>query len=160
MEAEQKIEILQDMVSQDTQEKNSLRNIVLQHFNLIKKVAQLQALSPTKHHSKTIVEKFNHIVYEKETIDWEIFYSTINTAHNNLCDKIRNTFTDLKENEFKVICLTLAKFSNPEIAVILNKSPHTIPGIKSQIRKKLGITEQGNIANFCMQYRREEKNPD
>ncbi len=160
MEAEQKIEILQDMVSQDTQEKNSLRNIVLQHFNLIKKVAQLQALSPTKHHSKTIAEIFNHIVYEKDTIDWEIFYSTINTAHNNLCDKIRNTFTDLKENEFKVICLTLAKFSNPEIAVILNKSPHTIPGIKSQIRKKLGITEQGNIANFCMQYRREEKNKD
>ncbi|MCC8186254.1 MAG: tetratricopeptide repeat protein, partial [Bacteroides sp.] len=50
MEAEQKIETLQDMVSQDTQEKNSLRNIVLQHFNLIKKVAQLQAISSTKNY--------------------------------------------------------------------------------------------------------------
>lgn len=160
LEAEQKIDTLQNMASRDSYEKNSLREIVLQHFNLLKKVAQLQAISPTKHSGKTIAEKFNHIVYQKESIDWEILYSTINTASNNLCDKIRNTFPDLKDTEFKVICLTIAKFSNPEIAVILNKSPHTIPGIKSQIRKKLGIIEQGNIANFCLQYWREEKDPD
>ncbi|MCD8031242.1 MAG: hypothetical protein LUF85_10595 [Bacteroides sp.] len=148
------------MASRDNYEKTSLRDIVLQHFHLLKKVAQLQSISPTKLYSRTIAEKFNHIVYEKESIDWGIFYGTINTAHNNLCEKIRNTFPDLKDNEFKVICLTIAKFSNPEIAVILNKSPHTIPGIKSQIRKKLGIIEQGNIADFCLQYCREEKNPD
>ncbi|MCC8186256.1 MAG: tetratricopeptide repeat protein [Bacteroides sp.] len=149
-EAEQKIDTLQDMASLNNCEKNSLRDIVLQHFNLLKKVAQLQAVSSTKNHSKTIVKKFNHIVYAQDTMDWEIFYSTINTAYNNLCDRIRNKFPDLKDNEFKVICLTIAKFSNPEIAVILNKSPHTIPGIKSQIRKKVGITEQGNIAEFFL----------
>ncbi len=148
LEARHKINILKEMATEVDHKNNSLRNIVLQHFNLLKKVAQLEAIPTTKSQNKTLVSKFNNIVYSQDSINWEILYSTINSAHDNLCNKIKDTYSQLKETEFKVCCLTVAKFSNPEIGIILNKSPHTIPGIKSDIRKKLGIPSQGNITTF------------
>ncbi len=146
------MEKLQEMSLHYNEQEKSLRNVVLQNFQILKKVALLESYMINNETNSKFIRKFNEIVYGQDSLDWEQLYETINSLHDNLFNKIKKEFLSLTDQEFKICCLTIARLSNSEIGIILNNSASTIQYRKTYIRKKLGIPHQGNIGDFFQGY--------
>ncbi len=151
-DAQRNVEDLQQMSERYNEKEKSLRNVVLQNFQILKKVALLESYMISNETNSKFIRKFNEIVYGQDSLDWERLYETINSLHDNLFNKIKKEFLSLTDQEFKICCLTIARLSNSEIGIILNNSASTIQYRKTYIRKKLGIPHQGNIGDFFQGY--------
>jgi DNA-binding CsgD family transcriptional regulator len=149
-EAEQKIYHLKELAQSFNKKENSLRNILLQHFDILKKTALLEGYlkEDDKKKGKHLIQKFNEIVYGRENLDWDLLYKTLNNINDGFFDRLRNEYPQLDESEFRICCLSYIEFSNTEIAIILNYSINTIQVKRSSIRKKLGIKAFENIHNY------------
>lgn len=140
--------LLKEMAAQIREEKASLRNVVLQHFDLLRKVATLEYTFSSRKEHKNLLKTFNQIVYQHDHINWNVLYERMNSLHGNLFTNIKSAFPQLSESEFKICCLTISQFNSTEIAVILNYGIKSVHVKKSQIRKKLGITPMGSFTDF------------
>lgn len=152
VEAENKIYQLKEMVSQYDEKEVSSRNVLIQHFDILKKTALLETYlkDEEKQKGKKLLQKFNEVVYGERTLDWTLLYQKMNEMNNNAFDYMRNALTLLDESEFKICCLTYSDFKNTEIALILNYGINTVQVKKSSIRKKLQITSYGNIRDYLI----------
>ncbi len=126
---------LQKMSLEYNEQEKSLKNIVLKHFNLLKKVALLENYMVHNATNSRFIRKLHEIVYDQEVMDWDSLYETMNSLHNNLFNKIRKNFPVLSDQDFKICCLTIARLSNSEIGIILNNAASTIQYRKTYIRK-------------------------
>lgn len=151
-DAEKNVEYLMKMSELYNEKEKNLKNIVLQNFNIMKKVAGLEQYMVTNPSSSKLLKKFNEIVYNQDSMNWEQLYETMNSLHNNLFAKLKRDFSELDESEFRICCLTIGKFSNMEMGIIMKYSPHTIQSKKAAIRKKLGVKPMGNIGDFLYNY--------
>ncbi|MCD7906318.1 MAG: hypothetical protein LUH04_01200 [Clostridium sp.] len=150
---------LQKMATRYNETEKSLRNMVLKNFNILKKIAILEKDTTVNIlPAKKVIKRMNEILYGQENLDWNQLYDSMNTLHDNLFNKLKIAFPQLDETEFQICCLSVAKFSNPEIALLMNYSINTINAKKAQVRKKLGIKPMGNIKDFLHTYFGEEKN--
>ncbi len=89
-------------------------------------------------------------------MDWNRLYETMDSLYDNLFTKLKGNFSQLDETEFRICCLSIAKFSNAEIAVIMKYSTSSVQWRKASIRKKLGIKPMGNIFEFLDSYFKRE----
>lgn len=150
IEAENKIYQLKEMVCHYNEKEVSSRNILIQHFDILKKTALLETYlkDDEKQKGKKLLQKFNEVVYGERTLDWDLLYKKMNTINNNSFDYIRNALPQLDESEFRICCLIYSDFKNTEIALALNYGVNTVQVKKSAIRKKLRITSYGNIRDY------------
>lgn len=150
LEAEQKISQLSQMAKSYDKKEDSFRNKLLHHFDILKKSALLEGFlrEDEKKHGQKLLKKFNEIVYNKASLDWNLLYQTMNELHNGFLDSLRETFPQLDESEFKICCLIYSDFANAEIAIIVGQSINTITAKRSSIRKKIGVKDYGNIVDY------------
>ena len=140
LESEQKIDVLQRMANNFTDEKDSFRHLLLEKFNILRKTALIETeLNDTeKKGGAYLLHKFNQIVYGQDAFDWDKFYAAINTLQNGFYDKVKANYPQWNETEFRVFCLTNEdQFRDKEIAIILNKSVLMIRKIRSKIKKEM-----------------------
>ncbi|MFV0330697.1 MAG: hypothetical protein ACK5KL_12900 [Dysgonomonas sp.] len=149
-EAEQKISQLSQMAKSYDKKEDSFRSKLLHHFDILKKSALLEGFlrDDEKKHGQKLLKKFNEIVYNQASLDWNLLYQTINELHNGFFDSLRETFPQLDESEFKICCLIYSDFTNAEIAIIIGQSINTITAKRSSIRKKIGVKDYGNIVDY------------
>lgn len=149
-EAEQKIFKMQEMSISYNEMENSFRNVLIRHFDILKKTALLEKYlnEDEKRKGQRLLKKFNEVVYEEQKVDWDILFNTLNIASNGCIKKLRDKLSHLDDSEFRVCCLIYSDFNNTEIALILNYRINTVEVKKSTIRKKLGIENRGNIKDF------------
>jgi len=149
-EAKLKIDNFQDMAKTFDEKENTFRTKLLEHFNILKKSALLKGFlsEDEKTRNKKLLKKFNEIVYNQDSLDWNKLYQTMNDLHNNLLGRIRENYPQLDETEFRICCMIYSNFSNEEISIILGIANNSVSKKRSSIRKKLGIEEYGNIAEF------------
>ncbi len=149
-ETEQKVEKLKKLASGFNEKEESFRNVLLRHFDILKKAALLEGYlkEDDKKKGKQLLQKFNEIVYGHKNLDWELLYETLNDLNHHFFNKLKNKFPQLDESEFRICCLLAVDFSNTEVAIILNYSINTVHAKRSSIRKKLGIKAFGNIRDF------------
>ncbi len=151
LEAEQKIDHLINMAKSFNAKETTFRNVLLHQFDILKKTAFLESYSKQQddgNRSKSLVRKFNEIVYGQDSLNWDRLYEAMNELHNGFFERLREKFPHLDEDEFRICCLTYAKFDSTEISIIMRLSVNTIQMKRSSIRKKLGIPPMGNIPNF------------
>lgn len=151
LEAEQNIQYLTEMAGNFNEKENSLRGVVLQHFDILTKVALLEDFLGTekKEEGKELLRKFNKIVYgQKEGLDWDILYRSFNDLYGGFGEQLRRTFKQHEESEFRICCLSYAGLRNTEISIIMKLALNTIQCKKTLIRKKLGIAGHGSINEF------------
>lgn len=151
LEAEQKIDHLINMAKSFNAKETTFRNVLLHQFDILKKTASLENYSKQQddgNRSKQLVRKFNEIIYGQDSLNWDRLYEVMNDLHNGFFERLRDKFPDLNEDEFRICCLTYAKFDSMEISIIMGLSVNTIQMKRSSIRKKLGIPTMGNIPNF------------
>ncbi|MGQ1946041.1 tetratricopeptide repeat protein [Geofilum sp. OHC36d9] len=149
-EAEHKIAQMQKMVSRYNKKENSLRNVLIHHFEILKKTALLKSYI-NEHESKSgkqWLRKFNEVVYGEKDLNWDLLYEVLNNASSGIFEQLRKRLTQLDDSEFRICCLYYVGFNNTEIALILNYRLNTVEVKKSTIRKKLGIESRGNIRDF------------
>lgn len=148
--AHQTIFQLKEMALTFNKKENTARAILYQHFDILKKVAMLEGFlkGDEKTQGQKLLKRVNKIVYNQETIDWNVLYESMNQVYDGFFDIVRNKYPKLSESEFWVCCLSYAGLSNTELAVIMELSPTTVHMKKSNIRRKLGIEEYGNIVEF------------
>jgi tetratricopeptide (TPR) repeat protein/DNA-binding CsgD family transcriptional regulator len=149
-EAEKNILYLEMMARDFNKKENTFRNRLLDHFNILKKSALLSSMlnDEEKVKGKKLIKKFNEIVYHQDTLDWNIMYRSMNELHEGFLDYLREQYPQLDESEFRICCLIYSDFSNDEIGVIMNLASSSITKKRSSIRRKLGITDYGNIQDF------------
>lgn len=152
-DAERKIYRMQEMARSFNEKENSYRNVLIRHFDILKKAALLEGYlkEDEKRTGKNLLRKFNDVVYGQKELDWNIIYDALNTTSNGFLAQLKNRFPQLDDSEFRVCCLLFVDFSNTEIAIILNYSVSTVQAKKSSIRKKLAIKQFGNIREFLIQ---------
>jgi tetratricopeptide (TPR) repeat protein len=149
-ETERKVRKLNELAQNFNEKENSFRNILIRHFDILKKAALLEGYlkEDEKRKGKLLLQKFNEVVYGEKNLNWDLLYETLNSLSNNFFNRLRNKFPQLDESEFRICCLLAVDFSNTEIAIILNYSINTVQAKRSVIRKKLGIKPFGNIRDF------------
>jgi tetratricopeptide (TPR) repeat protein len=155
-ESEQKIESLKKMAQSYSEgDDNSIRNILLHHFSIMKKVALIEKEVNEKDRMRGdyMIKRFNKIVYEQDTLDWDKFYKTINKLQNGLYDRVREKYPQLEEVEFRLCYLSSDKneLDDSEISVIMGMTISMIRKIRSEIRKKLGIPPYYSIHTFFVE---------
>ncbi|MCD8030297.1 MAG: hypothetical protein LUF85_05605 [Bacteroides sp.] len=156
VQAEKDIAHLKNMSVLYNEKEKTLKNIVLKDFNILKKVALLESYMINNESNNRLIKKFNEIVYNQEMMDWNRLYETMDSLYDNLFTKLKENFSQLDETEFRICCLSIAKFSNAEIAVIMKFSTSSVQWRKASIRKKLGIKPMGNIFEFLNSYFQKE----
>ncbi|MCD8080624.1 MAG: tetratricopeptide repeat protein [Bacteroides sp.] len=153
------INYLQRMSRFYNEKERSLRNIVLHNFNILKKVALLDQYVINNPANDKLLKRFHEIVYNnQEGINWDILYETMNKLHNDLFTRLRVEFPQVDEAEFRICCLSIARFTNIEIGLLMNYSVNTINAKKAALRKKLGVKPMGNIEEFLISYFDEKEN--
>jgi tetratricopeptide (TPR) repeat protein len=146
LEAQSKIYQLMEILNRYDSNANSFRNLLLHHFNILKKVTLLrQYLRDDDEQSHRLVRKVNEIVYGQESLNWDMLYHDMNNIHNGLFNRLKERCPVLDETEFRICCLTYADFSCSETGVIMGLSSNTVQMKRSSVRKKLGIEPHGNI---------------
>lgn len=150
LDAQQKILQLKDLANSYDEKGISQRNVLLEHFDILKKAALLEGFmkDDEKKQGEKLLKKFNEIVYNQESVDWGKIFQTLNHLSNNFPDKMKKAYPQLDDTEFKICCLTEADLANMEIAIILGLSVNTVQMKKSTIRKKLNIEGYGNIIEY------------
>lgn len=150
LEARQRIYDLKQMAETYSEKVSSTRNILLQHLDVLKKSALLENFlrEDEKLKGRKLLQKFNEIVYQNSSFDWNLLYDIINEIHDGFFDRIKIEYSSLDDVEFKICCLIYIGFSNSEISIVLERSVNTIIAKRTSIRKKMEIKEHGNIINF------------
>jgi len=160
LEAEKKIYQLMEMANSYKNKENSDRDLLLQHFEILKKVSLLKkSLKNKEDRSHHLVKVFNTIVYGQESLNWNIFIQSLNGIHNGLFNRLKERYPELTETEFRICCLTYSDFSCSEIGTIINLSPFTVQQKRSILRKKLGIEPEGDIRSYLDNTLSEKKEP-
>jgi tetratricopeptide (TPR) repeat protein len=155
LEAEQQIQALKNMAESYNEKEKSLRNEVLAHFKILRKVALLKddkQFSDKSNYKSTPLEKINNIIYgNKKGLDWDHFFESMNALHTDIIGKINQTYLTLDQWERKICYLTCINFNNPEMSTLLDLALNTVEQKKTNIRKKLNIPDRGNIKEFIIQ---------
>lgn len=146
-------EMNRDLEAMVEQKNVDLRKELLWRFDVAKKVMALNELTNKKNSFKmsdVLLGQFNHIVYGASNIEeqWDAMFNAFNNARPDYADKIKKSFPEFTENEFRICILTYVGFRIKEIALILNQTPNTIQTRRSEMRRKIGIAQRDNFADF------------
>ena len=152
LETEQKIESLQKMASLFSKENShTVRNILLDHFDILRKTALLTTVfnKDEQTSGQKLLSKFNEIVYGQDVLDWDKLYQLIDNLKDGFYSKVRRKYSQLNEMEFRITCLSCeTDFSDKEIEIILGTTLNMVRRIRSDVRKKIGMSKGENFLIF------------
>jgi tetratricopeptide (TPR) repeat protein/DNA-binding CsgD family transcriptional regulator len=95
---------------------------------------------------------YHKIIHRKEsnTYEWDDLYYELGTIGDPVPEQIRTAFPALNDTEFRICVLLYIGCDDRCIATILGQKTESVYSRISDIRKKLGIEKQTNIAEFLM----------
>lgn len=109
------------------------------------------SISPKKNKYKNFLLEYNKILHNRDeefNFNWLIFSDLLNSTYNRYFDRLKLVFTSLVEKEIQSIAMQKAGFELADIAELFGYSIHTVYKRNSEIRKKINLTESGNIVEF------------
>ena len=121
--------------------------------NLIRKVMMIYKvflIGENKDIDKTSFQKLKSCVCGREVDNaYDAIFEEYNKVYPDVVQRIRDNQPTLTESEFKVCILSMMPFSVKEVADILDVSSAMVGKARTNIRKKLGMTEaRGSIEEF------------
>jgi DNA-binding CsgD family transcriptional regulator len=139
------------LIEMDSYEKKEkLRKLLTQRFEISKQMVIINASPVNNPKEQNFLGKINEIFYNEPDADfnWEEFYILLNELYNNFSIKLSRTYPELTKEEIHLCCLMKAGFNTSNICFILSYAPITIRTKKTRIRKKVGITNRGDLNDF------------
>lgn len=121
-----------------------IRNLMVDKFNTIKKVALLNNSIRENDSTKNVLKKLNEIVYgDNFKEEWLAILKVFNEINPDVYNNIKKRYHTLTKNELRIYILSYAKFNPKEIAVVLNLAYDTVLTLRSSIRKKIKMNSDG-----------------
>lgn len=111
----------------------------------------LLSISPQKKKYSRFLEDYNKLLLAQDgefTFNWIDLLDIINQVFPSYIDNIIQAFPKLTDKDRQLILMLKAGFDIPDIATLLNNSVNTIYMRNSNIRKKLGMADSGNIVEY------------
>jgi len=143
------LQVLEDINQAYQIRETKSKEIMQSYLDILRKTISLSSyIADDTESGRRLVKIFNGIVYKQESLNSDAFYSVIVLIHHKVLDKFKQDYPNLTDKEFCICCLTYAKFSSKEIALIMNLKVTTIQMNRSIIRKKIGIEILGNISEY------------
>ena len=121
--------------------------------NLIRKVMMIYKvflIGENKDVDKASFQKLKSCVCGREATNaYDAIFEEYNKVYPDVVQRIKDNQPALTEGEFKICILSLMPFTVKEVADIMKVSPAMIGKSRTNIRKKLGMTEaRGSIGEF------------
>ena len=163
-EAEEKLDMLQNMLKKSDNQKiesdnittqskkekeNLLKSLLIQQLDISTKIALLHAQNAEK--NQLFLTKFNDIMYGEQRsfkLNWEELYPLFNILFDNFVDTLKSRYPILSEKDVQLCCLLLIELSTAEITFLMDQSLNTVHKRKTEIRKKLMMPAGTDIASF------------
>ncbi len=128
--------------------------------NLIRKVMMIYKvflIGENKDIDKASFQKLKSCVCGRNVDNaYDAIFEEYNKVYPNVVQRIKDNQPALTESESKVCVLSMMPFSVKEVADILDVSSAMIGKARTNIRKKLGMTEaRGSIEEFVMELSKE-----
>ena len=123
--------------------------------NLFRKVMMIYKvflIGNNKDIDKTSFDKLKSCVCGREADNtYDAIFEEYNKVHPDVVQRIKSNQPAMTDSEFKVCILSMMPFSVKEVADILDVSSAMIGKARTNIRKKLGMTEaRGNIEEYVL----------
>jgi len=127
-----------------------LQEALTKHFEIAKQIFVMNSIAKQDIKEIKVLSKINELFYGEVDADAnkDKFYLLFNELHENFEYKIPKAFPCLKGTELKMCCLLKAEFNTNDIGFIMKYTPLTVRLMKTTIRKKIGITDGGDIAIY------------
>ncbi len=158
MEAENQIRLEKERMEAEIRSKNndlanSTMNLLRKNETLQKIKEELQKLpeagKPSKELKKLLSLIDEHITSDH---DWELLEESFNNVHGNFFKKIKAQYPDLTPGDLRLAAYLKMNLSSKEIAQLLNLSVRGVENKRYRLRKKLGLGEEENLAEFMIQF--------
>lgn len=136
---------------------NKSRELSNAAFNLIRKNEALQGLKDellaSPNDPRALQKMVRHIDEHLEgDHDWEIFEESFNRVHDDFFKRLMQQYPDLTQGDLRLAAYLKMNLSSKEIAPLLNISVRGIENKRYRLRKKLGLPEEANLAEFIMAF--------
>ncbi len=118
--------------------KNELLNQIKEQ---LAKVGDTKIVRPV---IKTIDQNLN----QRKT--WELFQEAFNNADRDFFKHLTEAHPDLSPNDLKLCAYLRLNLSSKEIAGLINISPRSVEVKRYRLRKKLGLDNNENLANYII----------
>jgi len=118
--------------------KNELLNQIKEQLG---KVKDTKIVRPV---IKTIDQNLN------QRKNWELFQEAFNNADRDFFKKVTEVHPDLSPNDLKLCAYLRLNLSSKEIAGLINISPRSVEVKRYRLRKKLGLDNNENLANYII----------
>ncbi len=83
--------------------------------------------------------------------DWELFKEAFNNADQKFLKKLKKLHPNLSPNDIKLCAYLRLNLSSKEIAPLLNISIRSVEIKRYRLRKKLGLKQEDNLANYILE---------
>ena len=118
--------------------KNELLNQIKEQLS---KVGDSKIIKPV---IKTIDQNLN------QRKNWELFKEAFNSADRDFFKNLTDVHPDLSPNDLKLCAYLRLNLSSKEIAGLINISPRSVEVKRYRLRKKLGLDNNENLANYII----------
>ena len=136
---------------------NKSRELSNAAFNLIRKNEALQHLKDTlldRPDDPNLVRKIVRRIDEhlEGDHDWEVFEEAFNRVHDNFFARLLREYPDMTQGDLRLAAYLRMNLSSKEMAPLLNMSLRGVENKRYRLRKKLGLPETANLAEFLINY--------
>jgi hypothetical protein len=122
---------------------------LIERFEISKQILVMNSMPIPDIKEKKVLNKINELFCGEADIDYsEKFYLLFNELYDDFETKIIQFFPCLNEQEVRICCLLRAGFDTSNISFILEYVPITVRLKKTIIRKKIGMTDGGDVAAY------------
>lgn len=136
-------------VNSDKEKELVIKKALLQQLDIARKIAMLNGTSSDANTS--FLKRFNTIFYGEQNsykLDWKELYTLINVLYDNFEEKLRKQYGSvLSGKDIQQTCLLRADMDTLEIAFVMEHSVNTVRKRKTDIRRKLGMSDGADIVS-------------
>ena len=156
LEAENQREREQDRLRLEIRSKNNelantTMNLLRKNETLNKLKEALQKFPAAENPNKELKNLLRlidgHITSNR---DWELLEESFNNVHGNFFKKLKNEYPGLTPGDLRLAAYLKMNLSSKEIAQLLNLSLRGVENKRYRLRKKLGLPEDANLAEFMI----------
>jgi len=127
--------------------KNEFIETIKQGLTAVKKKGDPQH---TKQALEKIISEIDSTLRIQE--DWEKFEIHFNKVHGDFLARLRNEFPSLTAQDQKLCAYLRLNLSTKEIAQLMSISTRGVEVARYRLRKRLGLQQGDNLANFILAY--------
>ena len=151
LKAQQNIKLLAEMIQNQNNNEDQLRQFFVEKLDIVKKIAQMN--SRLNQSDNSFIKQYYHIFGYSiaENLDWDSnLYAIFNGLYKNFVDRIKASYPMLTEKELQLCCLIKANFSKDEISLLMSYESDSIKTIRNRISKKLGFGNNDDFTNYII----------